>query len=210
MCIFFFYFKNKMTVGSKICDRDFLIQGKWEKKDINKEKTNYDNFNSDRNKNNKKKEKLIISDHLFIKIGDQIYNYPPKAGVIIFNNDKSKILSVLNAYNPKKSKWGLPKGHLENDESRYQCASRELKEETGLDIDIKYDDPNIKINNSVYYIYSIDESKLKGCKTKDTNEIKQVLFMNIDNYKIYNINKEMRIMLTRKINICKKIAKFIS
>ena len=34
--------------------------------------------------------------------------------------------------------------------------------------------------------------------------------MNIDNYKIYNINKEMRIMLTRKINICKKIAKFIS
>jgi 8-oxo-dGTP pyrophosphatase MutT (NUDIX family) len=89
-----------------------------------------------------------------------------RAGVILTNADSSKILVVVNnerdnhrkGYNRgngqliNEIKYGLPKGHIEPGESIYQCATRELREETGILARVSPKDPNIKIYNTVYYL----------------------------------------------------------
>lgn len=48
------------------------------------------------------------------------------AGGIVFNQD-DELLMIC-----KRSKWDLPKGHVDKNESFESCALREVKEETGL------------------------------------------------------------------------------
>ena len=68
------------------------------------------------------------------------------AGGIIFKDpgEQLKILLIKNAAlrDPTKAYWGFPKGHLEQNESAEQAAVREVKEETGLDVELieKIDD----------------------------------------------------------------------
>ena len=53
---------------------------------------------------------------------------------IIFSPDKKKVLMI---YHPTFSRWQQPGGHWEEDEeSPWQAAEREIKEEVGLDIKI--------------------------------------------------------------------------
>ena len=85
-------------------------------------------WKSFKKKKKKKKSSYMSNDNLIIKVKNKLYTYPPKAGVILFNLDKSKILVIKNAYNPALSKWGLPKGHVEKEETRIECAKRELLE----------------------------------------------------------------------------------
>lgn len=61
--------------------------------------------------------------------------YEKSCGGIIFYNGKqnTKILLVKNT-NGKY--WSFPKGHIEKGETEKQTAAREIKEETGLDVDI--------------------------------------------------------------------------
>lgn len=55
--------------------------------------------------------------------------------VIVFN-DTSEVLLVKHRYG--KRKWSLPGGALHEREQVYKGAIREVKEETGLDIDIDH------------------------------------------------------------------------
>jgi 8-oxo-dGTP pyrophosphatase MutT (NUDIX family) len=50
----------------------------------------------------------------------------PAAGGIVMN-EKDEILIMY-----RRSKWDLPKGHLDKGESFEECALREVREETGL------------------------------------------------------------------------------
>jgi 8-oxo-dGTP pyrophosphatase MutT (NUDIX family) len=75
-----------------------------------------------------------------------------RAGVILTNSDSSKILVVVNNDNVKETKFGLPKGHLEPGETIYQCATRELKEETGILARVSPKDPKVKLCNGTYYL----------------------------------------------------------
>lgn len=56
--------------------------------------------------------------------------------VAIITNDKGEIL--LQKRSDKEDIWGLPGGALEIGESIEEAAIRELKEETGLDIQVDY------------------------------------------------------------------------
>lgn len=55
-----------------------------------------------------------------------------KAGCVVMN-DKKEVLLVTD--NEKKI-WAFPKGHAEAGESLEQAALREVKEETGYDVEI--------------------------------------------------------------------------
>lgn len=59
------------------------------------------------------------------------------AGGIVFNN-LGQVLLINNAAlrDPSKSYWGFPKGHLDVGESSKEAALREVKEETGLEVEI--------------------------------------------------------------------------
>ena len=52
-------------------------------------------------------------------------------GCLVFDDD-NKILLVKM----KQGHWSFPKGHVEDDESEYQTALRETKEETNIDCKI--------------------------------------------------------------------------
>ncbi|MBN1917447.1 MAG: NUDIX hydrolase [Verrucomicrobia bacterium] len=59
-------------------------------------------------------------------------NPVPAAAVAVVEH--GCILLVKRAVEPKKGLWSLPAGFLEIDETVQECAVRETKEETGLDV----------------------------------------------------------------------------
>ena len=56
----------------------------------------------------------------------------PASAVVVVQHDT--ILLVKRAIEPKRGFWSLPAGFLEIDETVQECAVRETKEETGLDV----------------------------------------------------------------------------
>ena len=72
---------------------------------------------------------------------DKMYSYKyPHPSVttdcVIFGFDGTKlqVLLVERGIDPYKGKWAFPGGFMNMDETTEQCARRELKEETGLEI----------------------------------------------------------------------------
>jgi ADP-ribose pyrophosphatase YjhB (NUDIX family) len=55
-----------------------------------------------------------------------------KAGCVVLN-EKRQVLLVSNL---EGLNWAFPKGHAENNETMEQIALREVKEETGLDVQL--------------------------------------------------------------------------
>jgi 8-oxo-dGTP pyrophosphatase MutT (NUDIX family) len=72
-----------------------------------------------------------------------------KAGVFMYCGDKILLTQSYNTY------WGIPKGQMEQyDFTTKNCAERELKEETGLSINLM-DEHLYKILFDNCYIYKI-------------------------------------------------------
>jgi 8-oxo-dGTP diphosphatase len=49
--------------------------------------------------------------------------------------EDGKILLVRRGREPFKGEWAMPGGRIEDDETAEQCLKREMKEETGLDVE---------------------------------------------------------------------------
>ena len=64
--------------------------------------------------------------------------YPahPVVGVGAVVVRDGKALIIKRAHEPRKGEWSLPGGLLELGESLQDAAHREIKEETGLDVDV--------------------------------------------------------------------------
>jgi 8-oxo-dGTP diphosphatase len=54
-------------------------------------------------------------------------------GVVFRPSPKGKGWEIVAVQRPRHDDWSLPKGHLEDGETKEQAALREVKEETGLD-----------------------------------------------------------------------------
>jgi 8-oxo-dGTP diphosphatase len=59
----------------------------------------------------------------------------PAVGVILY--DKGKVLIIKRAFEPSANRWSIPGGAVEVGESVREAARREVKEELGLDVDIR-------------------------------------------------------------------------
>lgn len=66
---------------------------------------------------------------------DLLCIYEKSAGALVFKGDDGTVKYLL-IKNKNSSNWGFPKGHLEQGETRYDAARREVLEETGLRIKI--------------------------------------------------------------------------
>lgn len=106
-------------------------------------------------------------------ISDELFNYSKyekSCGAVIghkFDNNYKFLLIGFNI--GKKLYWGFPKGHVENNETEIETASREIKEEVGLDVKII---PDFRFSTyfsyrsgvtleAVYYAAISDESHIK-------------------------------------------------
>ena len=54
----------------------------------------------------------------------------------LVENDSGQILLVQRGYGKQKFKWSLPGGNCDGKESYSQAATREVREETGLRVEI--------------------------------------------------------------------------
>lgn len=60
--------------------------------------------------------------------------YEKSCGAVIFRlkDGKREYLLILNKKGNAKGHWGFPKGHIEEGETEYSAAAREIFEETGI------------------------------------------------------------------------------
>ncbi|OGC77700.1 MAG: hypothetical protein A2Z27_01025 [candidate division Zixibacteria bacterium RBG_16_50_21] len=85
------------------------------------------------------------------------YHNPVPACAVILERE-GKILLCQRKYPPYADGWTLPSGFLESDETPQECARREAKEETNLDIEVGEvfgvyaggDDPRTKVTLIVF------------------------------------------------------------
>lgn len=67
--------------------------------------------------------------------------------------ENKKVLLVRRKFEPRKGGWTLPAGFVEYDEGVEECAVREMKEETNLDVELTgvfnaytaKDDPRVRV-----------------------------------------------------------------
>ena len=60
--------------------------------------------------------------------------YEKSCGAVVFTESEGEIKYLL--VESKSGHWGFPKGHVEGDETERETALREVREETGVRIDI--------------------------------------------------------------------------
>ncbi len=120
---------------------------------------------------------LFISDYIenSNKVIDNIRKF--KSGIILHNTHEDKILLVQSRGNL----WGFPKGSFEENENFKTCALRELKEETGISIDITELNKFYKINQEVKYFYvEYNENKEINIQNTNGNDANSIGWINLD------------------------------
>lgn len=92
------------------------------------------------------KMKTVRTDYFYRDDAPEANSIKPAAAVAIIN-DRQELLMLHRKDNKK---WTMPGGTMEFGESMTDCALREVKEESGLNVEIKdiigtYTDPNIRV-----------------------------------------------------------------
>ena len=100
-----------------------------------------------------------------------------KAGVFICDPTTRKILLVQS----RGRLWGPPKGTMDDDESVEDCAIREVKEETGLDVEPKNFTDFVSIKNrATYYYMEMSQCPVKVQDHIPGNDANGIGWINID------------------------------
>jgi ADP-ribose pyrophosphatase YjhB (NUDIX family) len=60
----------------------------------------------------------------------------PKVIVSVIVEEEGKVLLLRRAIEPRRGYWTFPGGYMEIDESVEECARRESREETGLELEL--------------------------------------------------------------------------
>tara|TARA_A100001011_G_C14039017_1_gene726951 strand:- start:28 stop:525 length:498 start_codon:yes stop_codon:yes gene_type:complete len=115
-------------------------------------------------------------------------NPQKKSGVFIFDKSKNKILLVQS----KGNLWGIPKGTADKDEDLKNCAVREVKEETGLELNLELLTNSINIYNKALYFYiELEECEVEIQNTIVDNDANGICWINLDCLKKLIFSKQM-------------------
>lgn len=94
----------------------------------------------------------------------------------------------------KSGKWSFPKGHPNSNEEPYDCALRELMEETGL-VPPRFPLRIHQLATGLYYHYRVYE-ELVGC-AEDTAEVEDIQWLTVSELRRMPINVDVSTFLKR-------------
>lgn len=129
--------------------------------------------------------------------------YEKSCGAVVYHRTRKNDVKVLLVKNHNGKCWTFPKGHIENNETEQQTALREIKEETGLDVQIEPDfrqtsiyRPFGKIKKKVvFFLARADESKVNI----QQNEIDYYLWVTIpEAIRMCSHDNDMKILYEAK------------
>jgi len=126
-----------------------------------------------------------------------------------------RILSIIHNTLNTHLIWELPKGRLNNNESKINCAVREFKEETDIDLcsyvfvpTIKpiiesYISAGIRYYHMYYVAYMLEKTPLQSKFNAKTfsSEIENVKWVKIDELKFVDVNNRLYPVVKRIFNI---------
>ena len=132
----------------------------------------------------------------------QYVNPAPAAGVLILD-EFGQILLVKRAYKPHRGTWVIPSGYIEYDEDIRSTAVRELKEETGLDVEIEgihavescFDDPR---GNTIVVLF---KGKIAGGILKAGDDAEDVGFFPFDDLPTIGFECQRKIITDLKNSV---------
>jgi|TARA_Y100000389_G_scaffold3023_2_gene2941 8-oxo-dGTP pyrophosphatase MutT (NUDIX family) len=121
-----------------------------------------------------------------------------ECGIILLNKTVEKFLII---YQNESSKWGLPKGHMEQNEQNFNlffnCAKRELLEETGIMINThKYKKMGVYIlKNKMFFVIRLLKD-IQIQRPLDQHEVGAIMWLPIKEIfnfsRLYNCNITLR------------------
>ena len=133
-------------------------------------------------------------------------NLPQVAvGAVIFKDES--VLMVKRSNHPAKGMWAMPGGKIHPGETMRQALIREIKEETGLDIEvgeivyvfdvIERDDTD---GISFHYVIIDFLCEMKGGQLKAGDDAADVRWISKMDLKESNVNEKTIMMLQEKFN----------
>jgi mutator protein MutT len=142
----------------------------------------------------------------------RLYPSQPVVGVGAIIVCNGKILLEKRKSEPGRGKWSIPGGLVELGESTEQAVIREVKEETGLDVE----NPELidVVNNIIldangkieYHFVIVDYFvKLRGGELKAADDAEELKWVALDDVEKYNITSTLRAFLQRNMEKLKKL-----
>jgi ADP-ribose pyrophosphatase YjhB (NUDIX family) len=125
-----------------------------------------------------------------------------KAGAFIFDPINKKILLVQS----RGLYWGSPKGSIEKDETTQNCAIREVKEETGIEIKVENFLRAVTLYKRATYYYIEMKSSDVVLQNQDGNDANGIGWINVECLKDLvlsgniTINNNTRILIKKFLN----------
>ena len=114
-------------------------------------------------------------------------------GAVVVRNGKALI--VKRAHEPRKGEWSLPGGHVELGESLVDATRREIKEETGLEVEIgpvvEVFDRIHRLDGRVRYHFVIVDflCKCTGGALCAADDAEAVAWVSGDELEAYGVNR---------------------
>ena len=142
----------------------------------------------------------------------RLYPSQPVVGVGAIIVCNGKILLEKRKSEPGRGKWSVPGGLVELGESTEQAVIREVKEETGLDVE----NPELidVVNNIIldangkieYHFVIVDYFvKLRGGELNAADDAEELKWVALDDVEKYNITSTLRAFLQRNMEKLKKL-----
>ena len=115
-------------------------------------------------------------------------------GSIIYSSNNNLLL----VQGRETGKWSFPKGHRHEEEVAFQCAFRETKEETGLEIDENYLE-ELTLAAGKYYVYKLENEPV--LIAIDCNEIMNIAWVPLNKLYGYMYNCDVRSYIMNAHNL---------
>lgn len=123
--------------------------------------------------------------------GERGLRPPPlykSAGGILCHQTKFGDYRYALVQGHRHKKWSFPKGHIQDKETTYSCALREITEETGITF-LPLPVTSLQIGFGYYYIFEVD-AEYPLCPI-DTEEIMATKWASLQDMRYLNMNTDV-------------------